>query len=359
MSTKVDLLLVDDDDVDRELVLRLIGEQYAVREVSTGREALRAVAERKPVCVLLDYRLPDIGGLQLLPSFGTAHIPVIILTGEESPEVIVQAMQAGAQDYLVKASLSPVALEHAITNAVEKMVMRRAIERKNQQLRTLASAVTLAEQRERRRISQVLHDHVQQLLYGVQMRAHLIGLDAGEQPSVQEHLQALESLIHDALRLTRTLTVELSPPILQNEGLLSALTWLANHMAESYGLCVTVSGESDYHSPSEDLQVLLFQLVRELLFNIVKHAGVNQATVKLWEEENQVVIQVTDEGRGFDASKIFEGEQTWTGFGLYGVHERLALFGGQLTLDTRPGAGVRATIIAPKDIRPSTIPLSA
>jgi two-component system CheB/CheR fusion protein len=316
--------------------------------VSTGREALMVAAAQPPNCVLLDYRLPDIGGLQLLPHFVAAHIPVIILTGEESPEVIVQAMQLGAQDYLVKGNLSRVSLEHAIANAIEKVTMRRAIERKNQQLRELASALRLAEQRERRRISQVLHDHVQQLLYGIQMRVHLLRLDTAGQPTVQEHIQALESLTQDAVRMTRTLSVELSPPVLQDEGLASAFEWLANHMAETYGLRVAVHAQADYHNPSEDLQVLLFQLVRELLFNVVKHAGVNEAEVTMVEQEQQVVIQVVDEGRGFDPNQLLEIEQGRTGFGLYSVRERLALFGGQLTIDTHPEKGVRATIIVPK-----------
>src|SRR5262245_63593750 len=157
MSKPLTLMLVDDDDIDREQVRRFLKVNYTVIEAATGREALKLIEGEHLDCVLLDYRLPDIGGLQLLPHFIEAYIPVIILTGEESPEVIVQAMQSGAQDYLVKTHLSLVGLEHAIVNAIEKVAMRRAIEQKNQQLRDLASALALAEQRERRRISQVLH----------------------------------------------------------------------------------------------------------------------------------------------------------------------------------------------------------
>ena len=333
-------------------MMKLIANWYAgcsakATRCVTGSEAVAACGLQKPACVLLDYRLPDIDGLQLLPYFIAAYIPVIILTGEESPSVIVLAMQLGAQDYLVKGQLSQVALEHAITNAIEKVAMRRDIEQKNQQLRDLASALTLAEQRERRRISQVLHDHVQQLLYGIQMRAHLITLDTEDQRAIQEHVEALELLTQDAIRMARNLTVELSPPILHNEGLAAAFRWLANHMADTYSLTVVVDAETDYHSPSEDLQVLLFQPVRELLFNVVKHAGVSEAEVALHEDENQVVIQVTDHGCGFDPARLQE-TGPGGGFGLYSVRERLALFGGQLSIETQPGAGVRATIAVPK-----------
>jgi signal transduction histidine kinase len=350
MAGSVDLLLVDDDDIDRELVRRLLDHNYLVHEVSTGRDALELVQTQPPDCILLDYRLPDIGGLELLPFFTASYIPVIILTGEESPEVIVQAMQGGAQDYLVKSHLSRVALEHAINNAIEKMVMRRDIEQKNEQLRDLASALTLAEQRERRRISQVLHDHVQQMLYGIQMRAHLLGVDASATPELQEHVQAIEALTQDAIRTTRTLTVELSPPVLQDEGLAAAFRWLANHMADMYGLQVSVDAQTDYHSSSEDLQVLLFQLVRELLFNVVKHAGVKEATLALSDDGARIVIRVSDAGAGFDPAKLATMREGKSGFGLYSVRERLALFGGQLEIDTRPGQGVRATIQVPKQL---------
>jgi signal transduction histidine kinase len=346
--TPLALLLVDDDEIDREQVRRFLGAHYVVHEASTGYQALQVVKDHSPACILLDYRLPDIDGLQLLPEFTKQYIPVIILTGEESPEIIVQAMQLGAQDYLVKNHLSRVALEHAITNAIEKIALRRDIEQKNQQVRALASALTLAEQRERRRISQILHDHVQQMLYGIQMRAHLISLDSPSLSPIQEHLESLEELAKAAIRTTRSLTVELSPPVLRTEGLVAAFQWLAHHMADMYGLQVNVVAQTDYHSSSGDLQVLLFQLVRELLFNVVKHAGVNEAEIRLYAEGQNVVICVSDQGCGFDLCRLSAPDQQQGGFGLYSVRERLALFGGELTIQTKPGEGVRAIIGVPR-----------
>lgn len=346
--TPLELLLVDDDEIDRELVRRFLGPHYVVHEASTGYQALLVAKHHHPACILLDYRLPDIDGLQLLPEFTKQYIPVIILTGEESPEVIVQAMQLGAQDYLVKNHLSRVALEHAITNAIEKIALQRDIEQKNHQVRELASALTLAEQRERRRISQILHDHVQQLLYSIQMCAHLIGLDSASLLPIQEHLESLEELTQAAIRSTRSLTVELSPPVLRTEGVVAAFQWLANHMADMYGLQVSVVAQTDYQSPSEDLQVLLFQLVRELLFNVVKHAGVNEAEIALYAEGQNVVICVTDRGCGFDEHLLAASDRQQGGFGLYSVRERLALFGGQLAIKTGPGEGVKANILVPR-----------
>src|SRR3954451_5468365 len=195
LGASVRLLLVEDDGIDRETVRRLLGDGYVVTDVATGKAALEEIGAVPPDAVLLDFRLPDMEGIDLIPYCVQAFVPVILLTGEDSPEVIVQAMQIGAQDYLVKGHIGRNALARAIDNAIEKVALRRdlvhqqaqlaqqalALERSNRQVRALASALTLAEQRERRRISQILHDHVQQMLYGIQMRIYLIGLDTPEE----------------------------------------------------------------------------------------------------------------------------------------------------------------------------------
>jgi signal transduction histidine kinase len=350
MTTPHTLLLVDDDDIDRESVRRLLEPPFVVREAATGKEALALAQQQAPDCVLLDYRLPDTDGIHLMPHFTQAYVPVIILTGEESPEVIVQAMQQGAQDYLVKSYLSRLALEHAITNAIEKMLLQRGVAEMNQQLRALASELTLAEQRERRRISQILHDNVQQMLYGMQMRSHLIGLDAGDAGAVREHVQALDTLLNEAIQITRTLTTELSPPALQQDGLNGALQWLTQQMADVHGLRIKLILNAAHRRYSDDLSLLLFQLVRELLFNVVKHAGVTEAIVETKNEDNHLVIIVRDAGRGFDATSLSGRKPTQGGFGLFSIRERLALFSGRLVLDTQPGNGVQAKIIVPQTV---------
>jgi signal transduction histidine kinase len=346
---RIELLLVDDDEIDRELVCRLLSSEYSVREAATAQEALATVDRFHADCVLLDYRLPDMDGLQLLPFLTRANLPVIILTGEESPEVIVQAMQQGAQNYLVKGSLTQIGLHHAISSAIEKMALMRDVDEKNRQLRKLASALALAEQRERRRVSQILHDHVQQILYGIQMRSQLISLDALPDDRIQEHLVALQGLVSDAILTTRTLTVELSPPVLQNEGLAAALQWLVSHMAERYHLHVSLDLTTEVHVANDDLGMLLFQLVRELLFNVVKHSGVLDARLTVSEDGENLVICVSDCGRGFDTEVRTQPALASGGFGLYSVRERLALFGGQLKMESGPGQGVQATVLVPRE----------
>jgi len=276
-------------------------------------------------------------------------------------------MQIGAQDYLVKGHIGRTALARAIGNAIEKVALRRdlvnqqaqlaqqalALERSNRQVRALASALTLAEQRERRRISQILHDHVQQMLYGIQMRTYLIGLDTPEEGKayIHEHLTEMEALVEEAIQSTRTLTVELSPPVLQSEGLGAAFSWLANQMNRLYDLRVDLEITQDYQLASDDLRVLIFQLVRELLFNVVKHAFTSQARVIMCVEGEQFVVRVEDSGVGFDPLPLVdEATGDIGGFGLYSIRERLGLFGGEVMIVSQPSQGTQVALSLPKTI---------
>ena len=368
-ASKTEILLIEDEAIDREQVRRLLEDEFALVEAANGKAGLTASKKQHPDLVLLDFHLPDMDSFELLEHFVDDDVPVIVLTGEERPDIIIAAMQRGAQDYLLKGQLSKVSLERALTNALKKAAMRRDIANQqaqlvkqaaklveqNQQIRTLASALTLAEQRERKRISQILHDHVQQLLYGVQMRMHLIAVDAGQAASalVQKNLAEATRLLRQAIDSTRSLSVDLSPPVLRDEGIEVALQWLGSHMEHVHGLYVElqVQPEFKYEVQSEDLFVLIFQLVRELLFNVVKHANVKDARVHMYSDGGHQKITVEDEGVGFEAGRVvrplWQPEQ---GYGLYSVRERLALFGGRLELDSHPGNGARATIILPETL---------
>ena len=212
------------------------------------------------------------------------------------------------------------------------------------QVRNLASALTLAEQAERRRISQIPHDDLQQLLYAIQMHVEQV---AGEIPGTDTAAKRLAeeacNWLAEAIQVARRLTVDLSPPILSEEGLVDALTWLATQMADANDLHVTIVAAHAFPIVNQDMRVLLFQIIRELLFNVVKHAVVEEATVTLRDgADGQLIVTVSDEGRGFDVGATAADHAS--GFGLFSIRERLALFGGQLAIISAPGAGTQVTI---------------
>ena len=355
----VHILLVDDDEVDREAVTRLLEPPHEVYEVATGRAALVRLQTSPPDCVLLDFLLPDLDALHLVAKCVEAYIPVVVLTGEDSPEVIVTTLQRGAQDYLVKNQLSKHGLEAAIHNAVEKVALRRdldsqqrllaeqaqALELKNHQLRKLASDLTLAEQRERHRIAHILHDDLQQRLYGVRLSLRTLQRELHGRDQALVHLDAAYDQLGAVAQASRRLTVDLSPPVLKGEGLLEALGWLASQMRERYDLEVRLEKKSDVPLPSEAMRILLFQIVRELLANVANHAHIDRVRVTLQVRDESVSISVEDEGRGFDPSLLSATPEEK--FGLYAVREKLALFGGRFNLQSSPGRGTCATLEIP------------
>jgi two-component system, chemotaxis family, CheB/CheR fusion protein len=232
----------------------------------------------------------------------------------------------------------------ALTESLEHRVQERT-----QQVRDLASQIAQAEHKERKRIARVLHDHVQQMLYGLQIRAHMLQqtmLEAAPE-SAESHLSAMQQLTEDAIHAVRTLTVELSPPVLEQEGLIEALHWLADHMHYVHGLSIQVEAEGSCGVADKNLSVQLFQILRELLFNVVKHADVGHASVKLYRQGNECIAVVSDQGKGFDLESHPAEESANYGFGLTHIAQRLSLFGGLLHIQSSPGAGTQVTVALP------------
>ncbi|MCB0166167.1 MAG: response regulator [Anaerolineae bacterium] len=359
----IKVLLIEDDEVDREATCRALSSKYSVETATMGRIGLKAALNKPFDVVLLDYRLPDVNGIDILPDLLAHNLPVILLTIEENPDIIINLMKLGAHDYIVKRHVTPTNLDHAITNAIEKVALKRNVEEKqrqvaeqaatlekqNQQIRELALALTLTQQQERRRIAQTLHDNLQQILHGLHVRVLLLNTDLQpeQQAAGQAHIEEIENLIDQALDVIRTLSVDLSPPLLKGDGLDVAFAWLAGQMEQRHNLEVNLDGEENCNVKNDDLRILIFQMVRELLFNVVKHAGVNQVRLKYFTEGDLIKIQVIDKGSGFDSAILNKPEKK-DAFGLYSIKERLNLFGGNLDIKSRSGQGTTTTITIPQ-----------
>jgi PAS domain S-box-containing protein len=230
------------------------------------------------------------------------------------------------------------------TNELSQTV--RTLHERSEQLRRMTAELTLAEQRERQRLSAILHDGLQQILVGAKYRLAFVG----RSQDVHRATDDVAELIDDAIETSRTLTAELSPPILLQGDLLSALEWLARWMHDKHEIDVHLTAREKIKPLTEELFLLLFQAARELLFNVVKHAGVRTASIEVNQRDEQILMRVVDEGSGFDPSQLrTKGGQTG-GIGLFGISERVSYIGGCLEIDSAPGRGSRFTL---------TVPLSA
>ncbi|OPZ80735.1 MAG: Oxygen sensor histidine kinase NreB [bacterium ADurb.Bin429] len=206
----------------------------------------------------------------------------------------------------------------------------------------LASELSQAEERERRRIASDLHDSIIQNLALLQIM--LGGLRAQADPALHATVDDARALLTASIQSARTLTFELSPPVLYELGLIAALEWIGEQMQQRHGLLVAVKAAGHFRLFSDDHRALLFSIVRELLVNIVKHARADQVTIHAEARDGMVAITVTDDGVGFDPA-ITEDQRS--GYGLFSIRERLRHFGGTLTITSRPGAGTRVELLAP------------
>ncbi|MCC7191488.1 MAG: response regulator [Phycisphaeraceae bacterium] len=224
--------------------------------------------------------------------------------------------------------------------------LERRVQQRTAQLRALASELTQTEARERRRLAQVLHDHLQQLLVVAKMR---MGLLRQQKPDADlaASLREVEEVITESIQASRSLTLELSPPILYDGGLAPALDWLARRMLDQHRLVVEVEISPEAEPLSEAVKTLLFQAVRELLFNTVKHAMVSEARVTMTREGSRIIILVEDAGAGFDPGSVASGDTLSDHYGLFSIRERLALMGGDMSISSSPGKGTRIQLSAP------------
>jgi len=221
------------------------------------------------------------------------------------------------------------------------------LERRTVQLSRLASELTLTEQRARERLAKMLHDGLQQSLFSASLKLEQLKLNIP--PAVTPLLEEARVEIGDAIAAGRTLSFELAPPEVISARLGPAVTWLADRMWTKYGLRVRVRADAGADVDRKDVRMLLFESLREILFNVVKHAHVDSAEVSLAVgADDMLVITITDQGAGFDLSALDDRRTANTGLGLLSIRERLALLGGRLEIESSRGRGAQFQLVSPR-----------
>lgn len=404
--TPLHLLIVEDRETDTELIVRELkkhGFTPSWVRVDTEEDFLRHVHTPLDL-ITVDAIMPQFSAHRVLTLLNEHQLdlPCIVISGSIGEEEAVAMIRAGASDYLMKDRLGRLGQsvrqvldqhrlrkEHARAHkalialneelerriaertamledvnqqlneellerkqielqlrqhetTLERLVTARTaqLERSHAQLRRLASELTLAEQRERKNLASELHDYLAQLLVVSKFKIDQLRRN----PSDHNLSQEMDSLLDQALTYTRTLIAHLSPAVLFMQGIVAALHWLPEYFSK-HGLRVDVKSRVATVNLSEDRSVLLFQSVRELLFNTLKHAGTGEAAVEIHVADQRVLrIIVTDDGPGFDVTKLAEETK---GFGLFSIRERIEGLNGTFSVLSSPGAGTRIELSIP------------
>jgi len=217
--------------------------------------------------------------------------------------------------------------------------------RANEQLLSLASELSLAEERLRHQIATDVHDHIGQNLAISKIKLESLR-ESMSSPELAVALDEIRELIAQTIESSRSLTFELSPPVLYELGFEAAVEWLVRRTREKHGLSAEFKSDGRSKPLSHDVSVLLFQAVRELLLNVAKHAQAQNVTVSTRRVGDEIQVTVEDDGVGFDTSKTTSRDYQIGGFGLFSIRERLRSIGGRFDIESRPGAGTRVTLAA-------------
>lgn len=235
---------------------------------------------------------------------------------------------------------------HQLNATLEDRVADRTkvAEQRADKLREMALKMTQVKEKERQRLARILHDGLQQLLIGAKFNTSLISKRLTGQGEVEDQLKELNQILDQSIEAARSLSYELSPPILHDQGLLAGLHWLAN-MRHMKGLNINFQAEDEMPELPQNLKVFLFQAIKEFLINIIKHAGVDSAEVHITSDDEMLYIEVSDRGKGFDSTDLESVGST--NHGLKNIREKLDLMNGRLEIDSEPGRGSRFIIRIP------------
>lgn len=215
-----------------------------------------------------------------------------------------------------------------------------------EQLRSLASELSLVEERQRRCIATELNDYIGQTLYYSKNKLEALK-ELASAGNLKEPVDEVLSLITQTIEYTKSLTFQLGTPLLYEEGLEAALKWLGYQFQKQLGLVFNFEDDLKPKPLADETRILLYQAVRELLINVTKHAKARNVKVSIQRDYKDIQISVEDDGIGFDTSKIEAYKSKDGGFGLFSIHERLKYLGGHFKFTSKSGYGTKSTLTVP------------
>jgi signal transduction histidine kinase len=342
-------------------------------------EYSRQITDRTGALLLTEEALESPEGSLLLEALKTqppwSELPVIILTsGGESRRagLLNLAAAAAGSVTLLERPISTLTLTRSVQVALrsrrrqyqvrdlvaqlanlnqtlERRVAKRTAEavEQAQKLRLLSAELSLAEEAERRRIAEMLHEDLQQLLVAARMQLAALcrTQDAAQREAIAREIA---EVLERSFKLTRSLSVELAPPVLYEHGLAAALEWLAAETRKNYNVEVIIEADSLANPKAADVRIFLFRAVRELLLNSLKHAGGSVLHITMQHRRpDKIRIIVADDGPGFDPNSLDNKRTDSQTVGLLNIRERVSNFGGEFHINSNPKRGTRITLSLP------------
>ena len=337
------ILAIDDNVINLELlsqIIKLYYPDYDYISTTTGESGIEMAIKESPDLILLDIMMPGMDGYQtcekLKADSKTRNIPVIMVSalGRDSAER-TKGLNAGADSFISK-PFDQVELKAQINVALR-------IRKYQEQLKKLNSEITLVEERERRRIAENLHDSLGQTLGLAFMHLSSV-LEKNHDAQTKGTLDFISKLLNKAIEESRTLTYDLSPPILYELGLIPAIKWKLEQFEKEYGLETSLIVQDESKQLQKEHSIFLYRTVGELLTNTFKHAAASSVTVQQQTHNGSYQLSVTDNGIGIENKEITSNQSG--GFGLLSISERIESLNGTFKINSNEN-GTVATIEVP------------
>jgi signal transduction histidine kinase len=363
------VLLVEDSASDatllEESILSSGVEDISVSVAKSLKESADHIKNNHIDATLLDLSLPDSSGLETVQRVRIVcpDMPIVVLTGIDNEKTGIEAVRMGAQDYLVKGQADGRLIARAVRYAIERKRAEQEIQKAKEELelrvkertaelrlsqeklRSLAAELELTEERERRQIASDLHDSIGQILSFASRE--LKSLQKSPSEKISKSLEQVSSQLDKAVEQTRTLSFDLSPSILYDLGFEVAIEDLVDRFSRENKIRCSFENCPMPKPLTDDVKILLYRAVRELLINAAKHSRAVEAKVTLLRSGSDICVTVEDDGRGFDTSVLNNGMEKVKGFGIFNIRERLNHIGGQFKLESGMGKGTKVTLTAP------------
>jgi signal transduction histidine kinase len=343
---KIRVLLVEDDEDDYTLVSDVLSEishtDYEIDWVSDYEEALKAIESPSHDVCLLDYRLGERNGIDLLyEAIGRQYrVPIIFLTGQGNLEVDMEAMKAGAADFLAKGEISGPLLDRSIRYAIEQRRILENLRESEGQCRILSSQLLAAQETERRNIAREIHDSVGQTLASISfaMEKALVEMRRGNSSGAIGALESVVSMVRTANDEARKIQMDLRPSMLDDLGILVTLNWFCREFQKVYSsLQIEKIIKIEEKEIPQVLKISLYRIIQEAFNNMAKHSKADQVVLSLEKNHNGIVLTIRDNGQGFDPEEVRRRYRR--GMGLTSMKERAELSGGSFAIESEQGKG--------------------
>jgi signal transduction histidine kinase len=345
--TTVRVLWVEDEAAHVEMGVSFLqrgGFDVQVQVVATREDYQQQLQVGTFDVVIGDYDLPGWTGLEAFELLrkNDSHTPFILLTGRLPEETALECIEKGITDYVLKDNLArlPISLRLGLVNRNAQ----RRLNRSREQLRTLAARLQSIREEERSRIAREVHDVLGQALTGIKMDATwiLAKLPEGHTKLVAR-AKSMSSLIDSMVQMVRRIATDLRPGLLDNLGLVAAVEWQASEFQTRTGVACQVTSNLRDTSLAPESATTVFRIFQETLTNVARHAQATKVQVDLFEQQDRVILQVADNGRGIDLAEVTQSKSV----GLLGMRERAAILGGDLVISGAPGQGTTVVLSVP------------